>query len=178
MVFGAGLFVANLSTTFRLRKFGMHDGVRFPIDLYLGDTPSNPTETDPPPKPLLPRDKRLPVKRVVHLPPDLPEGFPMELRYADIVPSGMPDNVLARLDVSGLKVGMGRVNGSVEGVKVDAHFRADVGGLVSLDKVEALVEHSVMVATKVRVCGGWFCFVYGVCGVCVCVFVVWLWLLF
>ena len=28
---GAGLFAANLSTTFRLRKFGMIDGATYPI---------------------------------------------------------------------------------------------------------------------------------------------------
>ena len=28
---GAGLFAANLSTTFRLRKFGMADGATFPL---------------------------------------------------------------------------------------------------------------------------------------------------
>lgn len=28
---GAGLFAANLSTTFRLRKFGMTDGATFPL---------------------------------------------------------------------------------------------------------------------------------------------------
>ena len=31
VVLGAGLFAANLSTTFRLRKFGMTDGVTFPL---------------------------------------------------------------------------------------------------------------------------------------------------
>ena len=28
---GAGLFAANLSTTFRLRKFGMADGATYPL---------------------------------------------------------------------------------------------------------------------------------------------------
>ena len=31
VVLGAGLFAANLSTTFRLRKFGMSDGATFPL---------------------------------------------------------------------------------------------------------------------------------------------------
>ena len=31
MVLGAALFAANLSTTFRLRKFGMSDGVTYPV---------------------------------------------------------------------------------------------------------------------------------------------------
>ena len=31
VVLGAGLFAANLSTTFRLRKFGMADGATYPL---------------------------------------------------------------------------------------------------------------------------------------------------
>lgn len=31
IVLGAGLFAANLSTTFRLRKFGMSDGAAYPL---------------------------------------------------------------------------------------------------------------------------------------------------
>ena len=32
---GAGLFAANLSTTFRLRKFGMKDGITYPITIEV-----------------------------------------------------------------------------------------------------------------------------------------------
>lgn len=32
---GAGLFAANLSTTFRLRKFGMTDGATYPIQYQV-----------------------------------------------------------------------------------------------------------------------------------------------
>lgn len=35
MVLGAGLFAANLSTTFRLRKFGMKDGITYPITIEV-----------------------------------------------------------------------------------------------------------------------------------------------
>ena len=35
MVLGAGLFAANLSTTFRLRKFGMKDGMTYPITIEV-----------------------------------------------------------------------------------------------------------------------------------------------
>lgn len=42
---GAGLFAANLSTTFRLRKFGMADGATYPIQyqvyLHLSLFPSS-----------------------------------------------------------------------------------------------------------------------------------------
>lgn len=140
VVFGAGLFVANLSTTFRLRKFGMTDGVVYPVTLQL--------ENEDAAKPLLPAGKRLPVKRVVHLPYPLPEPLSMELRFADAVPAGMPDALLAKIAVSGLEQGLAGLN-ETSAVKVDAHFRADVGAVLTLDKVEAQAEHVVMVTTKV-----------------------------
>jgi hypothetical protein len=118
VVLGAGLHAANLSTTFRLRKFGMSDGVTYPVSfqvllmishdrqnmqpgmhtvwmplatphvahrlcqmclvlptllacLQLEETPGtqqNENGTAYLPKPLLPFGKRLPAKRVVHLP--------------------------------------------------------------------------------------------------------------
>ena len=41
VVLGAGLFAANLSTTFRLRKFGMKDGITYPITIEV--QPHHPT---------------------------------------------------------------------------------------------------------------------------------------
>lgn len=38
---GAGLFAANLSTTFRLRKFGMADGATYPVH-YQARPPADP----------------------------------------------------------------------------------------------------------------------------------------
>lgn len=40
VVLGAGLFAANLSTTFRLRKFGMTDGATFPLMFQVDHLPS------------------------------------------------------------------------------------------------------------------------------------------
>lgn len=154
VVFGAGLFVANQSTTFRLRKFGMTDGVLYPVTLQL--------QGEAAPKPLLPAAKRLPVKRVVHLPHPLPEPLEMELRFAEGVPPGMPDALLARLSVSGLEEGVKSFN-DTGSVKVDAHFRADVGAVLALDKVEALVEHVVMVTTKVRLLVATWCYATSGC---------------
>ncbi len=39
VVLGAGLFAANLSTTFRLRKFGMTDGATFPLMFQVSSFP-------------------------------------------------------------------------------------------------------------------------------------------
>ena len=39
VVLGAGLVAANLSTTFRLRKFGMADGATYPIQFQARTTP-------------------------------------------------------------------------------------------------------------------------------------------
>jgi len=69
VVLGAGLFAANLSTTFRLRKFGMADGATYPVQYSLAP-PAGADAAAPAyqPKALLPFMKRLPAKRVVHLP--------------------------------------------------------------------------------------------------------------
>ncbi len=40
VVLGAGLFAANLSTTFRLRKFGMADGATYPVQYQARPWPA------------------------------------------------------------------------------------------------------------------------------------------
>ena len=40
---GAGLFAANLSTTFRLRKFGMADGATYPVQYQARPRPATAT---------------------------------------------------------------------------------------------------------------------------------------
>ena len=42
VVLGAGLFAANLSTTFRLRKFGMADGATYPLMFQVTRPASGP----------------------------------------------------------------------------------------------------------------------------------------
>lgn len=68
-----------------------------------------------------------------------------------VLPPGAPSDVLARFEVSGAAEAAEKYN-DTESVKVSAHFRADVSGLLSLDRVEAVVEYSTQVATKVH-CG-------------------------
>jgi len=41
---GGGLVAANMSTTFRLRPFGMHDGNVFPVSVALHSGPGIPEE--------------------------------------------------------------------------------------------------------------------------------------
>ena len=45
VVLGAGLFAANLSTTFRLRKFGMADGATYPL-MFQVTRPASRTFSD------------------------------------------------------------------------------------------------------------------------------------
>ena len=60
---GAGLFAANMSTTFRMRKFGASDAAPYGYEIDLHD-PENPGAR----KNLLARRKRFPVRRVVSVP--------------------------------------------------------------------------------------------------------------
>jgi len=46
VVLGAGLYAANLSTTFRLRKFGMKDGITYPVTIEVPPPPF-PPQTSP-----------------------------------------------------------------------------------------------------------------------------------
>ena len=47
VVLGAGLFAANLSTTFRLRKFGMTDGATFPLMFQVNYLPNRHNANSP-----------------------------------------------------------------------------------------------------------------------------------
>lgn len=159
VVMGAGLFAANLSTAFRLRKFGMTDGVLYPVAFQLtsggeGDALK--------PKSLLPIGKKLPVKRVVHLPSNTDEGadykVAFELRYNTTavgpaqgdLPPGVYTPLMAQFEVTGLADALSKYN-DTESVKVNAHFKADVSGLLTVDRVEAVVDYITQVTTKVPV---------------------------
>jgi hypothetical protein len=66
---GASLFAANLSTSFRLRKFGMTDRAMYGVQLSVDEAhfcEGSEAEKSDAVRPLLPASKKLPVKRVVH----------------------------------------------------------------------------------------------------------------
>ena len=72
---GAGLFAANLSTTFRLRKFGMADKVPYSVSFEM--TAPNPG----PEKLLVPAMKKMPTKRVFSFANVTDDGFAFKLHY-------------------------------------------------------------------------------------------------
>ncbi len=114
MVLGAALFAANLSTTFRLRKFGMTDGAMYAVNLKIdpppksalakeakpGDDPSDPVYQA---KTLLPFMKKLPAKRLVHLPNTSADSLTFSLSFDDSrpLPPATDQALLATFEVSG-----------------------------------------------------------------------------
>ncbi|EIE21504.1 HSP70-domain-containing protein [Coccomyxa subellipsoidea C-169] len=130
VVLGAGLFAANLSTTFRLRKFGMADGATYPIQYQ---------ETEYKPKSLLPFMKRIPARRMVHLPEQAvdPLSFTLSYNSSYPLPSGIPSPVLAQYDVTGIKDVSAKHS---EPAKLNLHVHADASGLIHIDKAEAVLD--------------------------------------
>jgi len=111
VVLGAGLFAANLSTTFRLRKFGMADGATYPVQYSLAP-PAGADAAAPAyqPKALLPFMKRLPAKRVVHLPDGAADPARFSLAFnasGHPLPPGVGGPELAEYELTGVQVRQG-----------------------------------------------------------------------
>lgn len=159
VVMGAALFAANLSTSFRLRKFGMVDKVHFGItyeaqgldgqlvsptdnvDTADGlDTHSGTTSL----KALLPAGKKLPIKRAVKYNNLTVDTFSFKLSYNASGPHGLPpgtsETLLGSWTVSGIASVVDRYNHSGSCALM---FEADHGGLISMDKVTCTVEQEV-----------------------------------
>eukprot|EP01024_Parvocaulis_polyphysoides_P067685 TRINITY_DN8114_c0_g4_i1.p1 TRINITY_DN8114_c0_g4~~TRINITY_DN8114_c0_g4_i1.p1 ORF type:complete len:882 (-),score=199.14 TRINITY_DN8114_c0_g4_i1:153-2411(-) len=144
VVLGAGLVAANLSSTFRLRKFGMADGAIYPISVTL-IPPENENKGDASddntfkPKTLLPFMKRLEAKRVLSFSNITTDPLKVQLAYED-VESGLPPGVskpqFVTYTVSGLS-SIEQKHGYTG--KVAFHFFADASGIVTLNKADATV---------------------------------------
>ncbi|CAL8469535.1 g9076 [Coccomyxa elongata] len=152
VVLGAGLFAANLSTTFRLRKFGMADGATYPIQYQLekdGGT-ADLEEAEYKPKPLLPFMKRIPARRVVHLPEEAadPVSFTLSYNSSFPLPSGSALPILAQFDITGINNVSAKYN---ETGKLNLHVHQDASGLIHVDKAEAVIETTEDYTVKVPV---------------------------
>lgn len=162
IVMGAGLFAANLSTSFRLRKFGLVDTATFGIkltidDIKLGEPPlaaaagdgdSSAPAADPgflKVRPLLPAGKKLPVKRSVSFTNLTADPIKFTLSYNESAPHGLPPGtkgaVLGEFEVTGIPTVISRYNTSGT---VSLRFEADYAGVLDLATVEAVVEYTVM----------------------------------
>lgn len=149
-VLGAGLIAANMSTSFRLRQFGMADGVPFGIKMVRGDLEGpNATVT------VLPRMKHLPQARKVTLSIPNAETGPADtldftLAYDDTVdlPPAVEDATIGRFQLSGLADVFRRYNTTG---KVALHLLFDNGGMVTPTRAEATIEATEMVEVEEKV---------------------------
>jgi hypoxia up-regulated 1 len=164
IVMGAGLFAANLSSSFRLRKFGMvdkavfgvtfeasgiaagHDSPAEPLDSSAGtdseDAGSTPGVST---KSLLPVGKKLPIKRAIKYTNLTVDTFSFSLSYntssLHSLPPGTSQPLLGTWAVSGIADVVKRYNSS--GVCA-LTFEADHGALLSIDKADCTIEQTVM----------------------------------
>ncbi|PSC68342.1 heat shock 70 kDa 17 isoform A [Micractinium conductrix] len=133
VVLGAGLFAANLSTTFRLRQFGMADKVPYSVSIQL--------DSESAPKVLVPAMKKLPTKRGVHLHNLTADSLSFTLSFdnsAGAVPCCARAFPLGAFNVSGIQEQV--VAKYNESGKVSIHTRVDQSGLFHVDRADASVE--------------------------------------
>ncbi|KAL6750263.1 Hsp70 protein-domain-containing protein [Haematococcus lacustris] len=156
VVMGASLFAANLSTSFRLRKFGLADltlyGVTLRVDEVHEAEGAEASAQQPEERALLPSLKKLPVKRVVHWTNLSSDPLRLTLLYNTSTAYGLPPGaaspLLATLNVTGIDTVIKRYNTSGT---VNVRFDAGVDGLLRLDRAEAVVEYTVMEEKLVEV---------------------------
>ncbi|GMH32381.1 hypothetical protein BSKO_00215 [Bryopsis sp. KO-2023] len=148
VVMGAGLVAANLSTTFRLRQFGMIDGAFYPVTLKVDEpkdwmSPVGAAEAANlfKPKGLLPFMKRVPAKRVVNLPNFTADPFTFALSFNSSAPHGLPpgakDEKYSTYEITGTKDAVEKYG---EGGKVSLNFKADMAGMISLERADYVNE--------------------------------------
>ena len=141
---GAGLFAANMSTTFRMRKFGAADAAPYGFEVDVHD-PSKPGAR----KPLLPLHKRFPVRRIVSIPNATEDrAFTVyhNVSAGQRLPPGIVKPTVAEFAVAGVKDAMAKHDGVLG--KINAHFAVDNSGIVYMDKAEYQVEVFDMVEVE------------------------------
>jgi len=160
---GAGLVAANLSTTFRMRKYGASDAALFGMTLQRegggsagagvhddggdgeeGSSPLNGGAAGG--KVLLPRGKRLPAKRLVSY-GNITADFRLTARYDALTSEQLPPAAvadggdsghIAMWAVSGVTTAPGKTHNSTG--KVTVTFTVGRDGILVLDKAELGVE--------------------------------------
>ena len=141
---GAGLFAANMSTTFRMRKFGAADAAPYGFEVDLHD-PLKIGQR----KPLLPLHKRFPVRRIVTI-PNATEDRTFTVYHntsaGHKLPPGVLEPIVAEFAVEGVKDAMARHDGVLG--KINAHFAVDNSGILYVDKAEYQVEVFDMVEVE------------------------------
>ena len=141
---GAGLFAANMSTTFRMRKFGAADAAPYGLEVDVHD-PAKPGER----KPLLPLHKRFPVRRIVSIPNATEDrAFTVyhNVSLGQKLPPGILEPTVAEFAVAGVKDAIAKHDGVLG--KINAHFAVDNSGIMFMDKAEYQVEVFDMVEVE------------------------------
>nr|QBY35573.1 heat shock protein 70G [Dunaliella salina] len=159
VVLGASLFAANLSTSFRLRKFGMTDAAMYGMSLRFDELHKQPQQDKgaaaPAPEAdaeekvrnLLPYMKKLPVRRLIHFNNLTQDPIRMSLLYNDSTPHGLPpatdpqSSAIGTFEVSGINTVINKYNNS--GV-VNLRFEAGIDGVLQFERAEAVVQYTVL----------------------------------
>lgn len=145
IVRGAAWYAANLSTTFRLnKKFGMSDGAPYPIVFQLDKSTQviqSEREAAFKDKAVLPFMKKVPIKRVVHLPNVTADPIKFSLQYntsqGSPLPPGVSSPEMAHFVVTGIDTTLTKYNTTG---KMGVHLSADSSGILRVDKAESVIE--------------------------------------
>jgi hypoxia up-regulated 1 len=148
-VMGAGLFAANLSTAFRMRQFGMTDGSPFEIECVLQPQLLDESAGEPEVRQLIPRMKRLPIRRSVSIPDFEGESLLLTTRYSASgpLPPGIVENKIASYQVTGVKDTLNAYN--VTSGKLAVVFHMGVDGILEIERADIAVSWNGTVIEKV-----------------------------
>ena len=148
VVLGAWLYAANLSTIFRLRKFGMTDKVPFAITFKLegadeqgADTVDEAKEQETGPRVLVPALRKIPTRRAIAYQNLTSDSFSIALQFDNSIGAVLPccarHEDLGEFHVSGIHSVIAKYGHSG---KVALHTVVDQSGLFSIDRADAAVE--------------------------------------
>jgi len=148
-VMGAGLFAANLSTAFRMRQFGMTDGSPYEIECVLQPQLLDESAGVPEVRQLIPRMKRLPIRRSVSIPDFEGESLLLTTRYSASgpLPPGIVENKIASYQVTGVKDTLNSYN--VTSGKLAVVFHMGVDGILEIERADIAVSWNGTVIEKV-----------------------------
>lgn len=154
-VLGAALHAANISTSFRLRKFGMSDIATF--DLFLEqETPKKDDGGQPSTArrvALASKDKKiLPMKKTLTMKEQY-DDFSISVHYSTkdgaTLPRGVSDPFIGRYSIVGVSEAGANLKNSTYLGKTNVLFSVGYDGHVRVEKVEAVVQISEVVKVPV-----------------------------
>ena len=148
-VMGAGLFAANLSTAFRMRQFGMTDGSPYEIECVLQPQLLDESAGEPEVRQLIPRMKRLPIRRSVSIPDFEGDSLQLTTRYSASgpLPPGIVENKIASYQVTGVKDTLNSYNVTSGNLAVVFHMGVD--GILEIERADIAVSWNGTVVEKV-----------------------------